>query len=350
MNARSAAIEILKKAGVPLHSKEITKQIMDTGLWNSKSKTPQDTISVCLYSDIKKNGNKSPFVKVGAQTFALQGFTGGVQIPEEKAPPSIKKTPKPSPASAGFSFIDCAQKVLEEFGNKEPMHYRDITKKALEEGWLITSGKTPEVTMNAQVITEIKHQRKRGELPRFTHPSRGNFGLSQRVGNSLASQIEQHNLQVRKNLRERLLGLKSSDFEKLISQLLTEMGFETVEVTSPSNDGGIDVRGTLVVGNTIRIKMAIQAKKWKLKNNILAPTIQQMRGSLGAHEQGLVITTSNFSKGATQEAHQTDKAPIALMNGKDLVILLMEHDIGVRRTPLNLFEMDEELAAQLSKE
>ena len=90
--------------------------------------------------------------------------------------------------------------------------------------------------------------------------------------------------------------------------------------------------------------MAVQVKKWKLKNNIQAPTVQQVRGSLGAHEQGLIITTSNFSRGAVREAAQADKTPIALMNGEQFVSLLMEHDIGVERTSPDLFEIDEAFA------
>ncbi|SHO53497.1 restriction endonuclease [Desulfopila aestuarii] len=138
---------------------------------------------------------------------------------------------------------------------------------------------------------------------------RGYVGLSQWMGRGLAFQIEQHNHQVRKALRERLLAMKPGEFEELISQLLAEMGFEMVEVTKLSGDGGIDVRGTWVVGDVVRIKMAVQVKKWKLKNNIQAPVVQQVRGSLGAHEQGLIITTSDFSSGAMKEAAQPDKTP-----------------------------------------
>ncbi len=119
-----------------------------------------------------------------------------------------------------------------------------------------------------------------------------------------------------------------------------------VEVTKLSGDGGIDVRGTLVVGDVVRIKMAVQVKKWKLKNNIQAPVVQQVRGSLGAHEQGLIITTSDFSPGAVKEAAQADKTPIALMNGEQLVTLLMEHGIGVHRSKPDLFEIDEEFVVQ----
>jgi restriction system protein len=35
---------------------------------------------------------------------------------------------------------------------------------------------------------------------------------------------------------------------------------------------------------------------------VQAPVVQQVRGSLGAHEQGLIITTSDFSTGARSEA------------------------------------------------
>ena len=343
MSVKAAATEVLKKAKTPLHAKAIAEQIIAAGLWTSDGKTPEATVSASLYSDIKKNGDKSTFVKVGPQTFALRDST---EISSGAAPvlATVQEAPKPHPANAGFSFTDCAQKVLEEFGGKKPMHYKEITEKALQKGWLVTGGKTPDATMYAQVITEIKRQQKRGERPRFVQHGRGYVGLSQWMGRGLAFQIEQHNHQVRKALRERLLAMKPGEFEELISQLLAEMGFEIVEVTKLSGDGGIDVRGTLVVGDVVRIKMAVQVKKWKLKNNIQAPVVQQVRGSLGAHEQGLIITTSDFSAGAIKEAAQPDKTPIALMNGEQLVMLLMEHGIGVHRSTPDLFEIDEEFA------
>ena len=343
MSAQSAAIQVLKEAGKPLHANEIAKLIIDAGLWKSDGKTPEATVSARLYSDIKTNGDKSAFVKVAPQTFALRN-SDVIPNDAEAAPPTLEEVLKASSVNTGFSFTDCAQNVLEEFGSKKPMHYKKITEKALAKEWLITGGKTPDATMYAQVITEIKRQQKRGERPRFVQHGRGYVGLSQWMGRGLAFQIEQHNHQIRKALRERLLVMKPGEFEELISQLLAEMGFEMVEVTKLSGDGGIDVRGTLVIGDVVRIKMAVQVKKWKLKNNIQSPVVQQVRGSLGAHEQGLIITTSDFSAGAIKEATQPDKTPIALMNGEQLVILLMEHGIGVHRSTPDLFEIDEEFS------
>ena len=323
MNVQSAAIEILRNAGEPLHSREIANRIIASRLWKSEGKTPAATVGARIYSDIKKNGEKSPFVKVGPGTFALRGSTG-----------------KSIPANAALSFTDCAQKVLEEFGSKTPMHYKEITEKALAKGWLITGGKTPEASLYSQVITEIKRRQKRGERPRFVQHGRGYIGLTQWMGRGLTFQIEQHNKQVRKALREQILAMKFGEFEELISQLLPEMGFEMVEVTNLSHDGGIDVRGTLVVGDVVRIKVAVQVKKWK--GNIRSPVVQQVRGSLGAHERGLIITTSDFSPGAIKEAAQADKTPIALMNGEQLVMLLIEHGFGVRCNRPDLYEIDDE--------
>lgn len=336
MDLLKAIEDVLKSAQQPLHVELITKKVISSGLWKSSGKTPEATIGAQLYADIKKKGEDSVFVKVSPRTFAIRGYSM-----KKTNNGSTPKLTKEALSPSVISFTDCAQKVLEELGGKKPMHYKEITKKALEKGWLVTSGKTPEATMYAQVITEIKRQQKRGELPRFVQHGRGYIGLSQWMGRGLTFQIEQHNRQVRKALREHLLAMKPSEFEELISQLLAEMGFEMVEVTKLRGDGGIDVRGTLVVGNLVRIKMAVQVKKWKLKNNIQAPQVQQVRGSLGVHEQGLIITTSDFSTGAIKEAALPNKSPIGLMNGEHLVMLLMEHGIGVHRSTLDLFEIDE---------
>lgn len=254
------------------------------------------------------------------------------------------KTPVPMiPANGGLTFLDCAQKVLEEFGDDQSLHYKDITEQARKQGWLVTAGKTPENTMYAQIITAIKRQQARGEPPRFVQHGQGYFSLNQRQDPGLVSLIEHHNQQVRQALRKQLLTLLPQAFEELMAQLLAAMGFERVEVSKLGGDRGIDVRGTLVVEEVIRTRLAVQVKRWQ--GNVQSPVVQQVRGSLGAHEQGLIITTSNFSKGAIQEAQQADKTPIALMNGGQLVTLLMKHGIGVRRTTPDLFEIDENFAS-----
>jgi restriction system protein len=344
MNVQDAAIQILKESGVPLHAKELTEKILAADLWQAKGKTPEATVGARIYSDIKKNGERSSFVKVAPQTFALRGTqAAGMQ------PTAVAEVTEQNPENSDeaktvsgecLSFLNAAERVLEQVADRSPLHYRELTEKALERGWLKTNGKTPEATMNAQLVTDLKRAKASGEPGRFMRTSPGCYGLVKWLGTGLPYQIAKHNRSVRKKLLAQLMTLPPAQFEDLVGQLLAEMGFESIEVTKYGGDGGIDVRGTLLIGDVIRTKMAVQVKRWK--RNVQSPTVQQVRGSLGAHEQGLIITTSNFSKGATEEANQSDKTPVALMNGEQLVSLLMEYNIGVRRMTHDLFELEEQ--------
>ena len=336
MKLRDAVIQVLQEAGEPLHITEITRRILSKNLWTTRGKTPDRTVGARIYMDIKNKGEQSPFLLTAPQTFGLRTFEKQ-PTPEEAI---TAGQPNSNNRTITYSFTNAAEKVLEELGNGEPMHYRDITKKALEMGLLATEGKTPEATMYAQIISEIKRYRARGEQPRFIQHGKGYISLSRWSEHGLASQIEEHNKKVRQELRNRLFNMEWDRFEDLIARLLAEMGFEDIEVTNPTRDGGIDVRGTLVVGDVIRTRMAIQVKKWK--QNIQAPIIQQVRGSLGAHEQGLIITTSDFSAGARKEAARPDATPVALMSGEQLVLLMVEYGIGVTRVSYDLIELGEE--------
>ena len=168
---------------------------------------------------------------------------------------------------------------------------------------------------------------------------KGYFGLRKWMGVGLAFQIERHNTEVQRKLLKRLRAMPPAEFESLIAQLLVALGFEDVAATEFSGDGGIDVRGTMVVGDVIRTRMAVQVKRWT--NNVQAPIVQQVRGSLGAHEQGLIITTSDFSAGARKEAERSDAVPVGLMAGEQLAKLMIENDIGIQRTPHDLIELAE---------
>ena len=56
----------------------------------------------------------------------------------------------PQKSSSFLSFTDAAEAVLEQFGHKQPMHYRAITEKVLALGLVNTKGLTPEATLYAQ--------------------------------------------------------------------------------------------------------------------------------------------------------------------------------------------------------
>lgn len=331
MNSLEAAHEILDNAGEPLHYEEITERMLERGLWETDGETPEATVNSRLAVDIKENGENSAFQRTQPGVFALRAWG----LPEH-----VTSRARRRGSGSTFTFTDAAEKVLEDLADGEPMHYREITEAALSKGWLTTEGKTPEATMYASIIEENKRLEKRGEQPRFVQHGQGMVGLTDWLPTGLRRDVEQANAEVRLELRERLREMDSYDFEKLVTRLLTAMGFVDVELTPASGDGGIDVRGVLVSGGSIDQKLAVQVKRWK--KNVRAPQVRNVRGSLGAHEQGLIITTSGFSKGALEEAERADATPIGLIDGEEFVKLLIEHDIGVERRTYEVLEIDED--------
>lgn len=235
-----------------------------------------------------------------------------------------------------MNFLDAAFEILTEA--QAPLHYSEIAKKALMRGILDTSGQTPEATMGSRLYVDTNRPDSR-----FRRSGRGFFelvksGLTDEIGH----RVEDINRQTRLRLRQTLSDMPADRFEALIGELLRAIGFDesTVHVTRYSGDRGIDVRGELNAGGVTRIRAAVQAKKWK--HNVQATTVREVRGSLTAQEQGIIITTSNFSTGARQEANAIGKSPISLVNGDQLLELLVEHEIGVTKLQHTVISLDEE--------
>jgi len=337
--AVDAIRRVLAEANGPLHYREITQRILKQGYWQTDGKTPEATISAQLTVSINRHGSESPFRRVGRGLFELNANGVPTLAAIDTVPEARRGKGLATRGGKMLSFTDAAEHVLQHADNRRPMHYRDITARALEQHLLNTSGLTPDATMYAQIMQENQRRSRRGERPRFERYGKGMVGLSAWHGEGLAYQIEEHNREVRKKLHRQLQKMLPDAFEDLIGRLLAEIGFEKVQVTGRQGDGGIDVRGTLVVGEVIRTRMAVQVKRWK--NNVQAPTVQQVRGSLGAHEQGLIITTSDFSSGARTEAERPDAIPVALMNGEQLISLLVENEVGVAKKSYHLIELGE---------
>jgi restriction system protein len=349
-----------------MHYKEITEIALENGWLVSRSKSPWELMINLVTKEIRrqeKKGVQPRFVlpcrgfvgltKFSARSplneascsFEVQPASEFLDSSETDAdalpdPSSVGNFLIPSSDNAGFSFTDLAYKVLSEFSEGQPMHYREIAKKALENGLLASAGKMTEVSIYTQVISEITRHQKMGVQPKFILHGSGFVGLALSIEKrGMSSFIVSHIHKVRNALREKMLSLNPAEFEELICQLLTKMGFETDELTKLSTEEGFDVRGTLTACKVIRIKMAVQVRK--CLTNIQAPHVQMLRGSLGSHEQGLIITAGSFTEDAVTEALQSGKTPVALMNGEQLARLMIEHQIGVRRSVCELFELDE---------
>jgi len=124
---------------------------------------------------------------------------------------------------------------------------------------------------------------------------------------------------------EQVLQLDDKEFEILVGHLLTALGFEGSEVTGKSGDGGVDAIGELNVANLAKVKVFVQAKRYKLGAKVNAGTVRQLRQAIPFGGQGAFITTADFQSAATDIALAPGFPRIGLVNGRQLVDLLVEH-------------------------
>lgn len=119
-------------------------------------------------------------------------------------------------------------------------------------------------------------------------------------------------------IRRRLLEMEPRQFEFFIKDLLVHCGFNDVCVTKYSSDGGIDViartGGRLWVFEPVLVQ--VQAKRWL--HSVGRKEVAELRGSLQPFARGTILTTSHFSKAAINEANETGKNPIGLVDGTRL--------------------------------
>ena len=96
----------------------------------------------------------------------------------------------------------------------------------------------------------------------------------------------------------RILELDDQEFEILITHILTALGFEGSEHKGKVGDGGVDATGELNVANMAKIKLFVQAKRYKLGTKINANVVKALRANIPSGGQGAFITTSDYQKKA----------------------------------------------------
>ncbi len=138
------------------------------------------------------------------------------------------------------------------------------------------------------------------------------------------SEIE---LQAKNELLEKLKSIDPYYFEKVILLLLKKMGYGDIIETKKSGDGGID--GIINEDKLGLEKIYLQAKRYT-ENKIREKDIRNFIGAMsGDTQKGVFVTTSNFDDAAKTKAREAHHS-IILINGKMLVDLMYQYDVGVQ--------------------
>jgi len=136
------------------------------------------------------------------------------------------------------TFKDLAFEILKQAG--KPLHTKEITKRALQMG-LVTEGKTPEATMNAQLIVDVN---RLGEKSRFVKVAPSTFAINPKYKESIAKKEdkvaeEKREFSISSNVSTKQ---KGDIAEARIAELVTLYGETTLSCYKPiSDDEGIDL-------------------------------------------------------------------------------------------------------------
>lgn len=151
---KQSILQVLGEAGIPLHYKNVTDRILQDGLRESVGKTPADT--VC--SMLNRMARGGEVHKVSTSYFAVTG-------PMAEAPTTdlVQMPSAPTRYAGNLSWPEAILHVLEEAG--EELHYKEVTRRILDEGLKETSGKMPQDTVYTTLSGLVDRQRVRKVRP-----------------------------------------------------------------------------------------------------------------------------------------------------------------------------------------
>lgn len=172
--------------------------------------------------------------------------------------------------------------------------------------------------------------------------------VSKFVRGSQAQQIEAQILDANRNLdkhiRKRLQDMDWRTFEStFLTAVLEKLGFQDVEITQSTRDGGKDARVSYRRG-LVEAKAIVSAKRWAARTSVPVDEIRLMRGIKGDEDTAIIITTSGFTADAQREARPSQNQRVVyLIDGDRLVDICKQHGIGVKKVQLPpIFTVDEE--------
>lgn len=130
-----------------------------------------------------------------------------------------------------------AREVLK--AENTPLHYKEITRLALERGLLETEGATPDASMNSQIITDIKH---RGANADFIKTAPSTYTLNPNRKEEQVKVIEE---EIRETEEEEKIKVESGYVGKGGEHLVcSELLFRGFNASIMSVDVGMDIIAT----------------------------------------------------------------------------------------------------------
>lgn len=265
----------------------------------------------------------------------------------EAAIEALKQSGKPLTSGDIYGYI--IQHDLYRFNAENPLN---IVNGEIRRHCVGIDFPTAKTDKDFQILIDGTYWIKDLQVPGQTSATIKSENIIRKESESLKTIVSElkaihirHNEAFKRQILNQLKEIPPRTFEVFAKRLLEGYGFIDMEVTAYVKDGGIDGHGKLKVGITY-LNVAFQCKRWST-TSVSRTEIDKFRGAIqGSFEQGMIFTTSNFSKDALNATRRNGAVPIVLIDGSTLVDFMIEKKFGVEseNIPVYINALDNVLA------
>lgn len=189
------------------------------------------------------------------------------------------------------TFKGVAYEILREAG--KPLHTNEITKIALQKGWLKTAGKTPEATMNAQLVVDTN---KKGLQSLFKKMGPSIFGINEGVKAGAKEELTEEHEKKEYKVSSTLMSVQKGNIvEARVSELILLYGTNLSCYRPISDDEGID----LIVKEKASLKSVYIQIKSNFSDDFSRPfvaTVKQ-RSTVDSYSMAFIFCLFDTAKG-----------------------------------------------------
>lgn len=242
------------------------------------------------------------------------------------------------------TLVEAIEAVLSS--SDEPLRAKQIASAILEKGLYVPTSKSSfHISVTGSICANLERW---GEDSIFRRSSRGLYTLNLKNRNEndvlhkrAHTHTEADSPKPRQLFRKRLSRQERQelaklhtvnpfDFEQLVAEVLSKMGYHSTTVTKRTKDGGVDILARIHCGFTELIEV-FQVKRQQ--SSISAVVVRSLRGCMHNFQadRATIVTTSTFARGARYEADSGDRK-IRLVNGRDLVKRIIAFDLTAQQT------------------
>src|SRR5437016_3486607 len=391
MTFTEAAVEVLRRAGKPLHYKDIADVAVRENLLSHVGQDPEVTMGQRLAAMAKRDDDRKVIAVAPEGTFALIEWSVPLeQVVEPVAPPlhpiddgvtlyrQREREPRPINAQARRRiealqpgaedeeedrkrgqrrFPPPAEVVFEWLAQRQSgapiselsdalfkksllsealvRDHASLVQALLEDNRRRTeAGRKPAFIVDGERVTLVEFPAP-SELPDEARTSHTSLGRPM----SAAQLVAEGRRAVVRALRRRVADLETSGFEQLCSQLLEKMGMRDVRIAKRSKDGPLYLarqrRGVSDLRTAVKLVRG--------SREIGRVDVQELRKDLAHYsaQMGLVLAAGEAGRDARAEASAAGQAPVALYTGEALPEEMIACRVGVTVQTVEVPDLDE---------